>query len=318
MAGESLSGAGHARTLQDRNPTAEDGVERVRPCPLGCAEPGVSLGDLPATMAVPLSRRHYTLARCGCGRLLYLSPAPTADDLRAMYVDANQFGDEYTDPARARSIVGYMSEALARIAASREWPSARPLRVLEVGAGLAWMCRAAKLRNERSTTVAQDVSPEAASRCAWVDEYVHGEIDDARLDRHAPYDVVSLTHVIEHLVDPVTALRRCTALLARDGVVFVTAPFRPRGWNDDAPDLAAWRAYSYNHVPAHIQYFSEGSMQRLADALGVTLAHWSDRHDGGQAFEAWLVPRDMPRPLLTRAGRFRALLTGAAARLRRP
>jgi len=318
VARERLKAGGHARTLQGTQATQTDGFDRVRPCPLGCPEPGMSLGELPATMAVPLSRSHYTLARCGCGKLLYLSPAPAVADLRAMYVDANQFGDEYTDPARARSIVGYMSEALARIAASREWSAARPLRVLEVGAGLAWMCRAAKLRNERSTTVAQDVSPEATSRCAWVDDYVQGEIDDARLDRHAPYDVVSLTHVIEHLVDPVAALRRCTSLLARDGVVFVTAPFRPRGWNDDAPDLATWRAYSYNHVPAHVQYFSEGSMQRLADALGLTLAHWSDRHDGGQAFEAWLAPGDAPRPSLTLPGRFRALLTGVAARLRRP
>ena len=291
-------------------------TELVRGCPLGCAEPGVPLGALRTTMTVALSRSDYTLARCGCGKLLYLSPAPTAADLRAMYVDANQFGEEYTDAARTRSIVGYMSEALARIAASREWPAARPLRVLEVGAGLAWMCRAAKLRNDRSTTVAQDVSPEAASRCAWVDEYVQGGIEDARLERRAPYDVVSLTHVIEHLVDPVAALRQCTALLARDGVVFVTAPFRPRGWNDDAPDLAAWRAYSYNHVPAHIQYFSEGSMQRLAAALGVTLAHWSDRHDGGQAFEAWLVRRDARGSLPTWGGRLRGLLNGVAARRR--
>jgi Methyltransferase domain len=106
---------------------------------------------------------------------------------------------------------------------------------------------------------------------------------------------VSLTHVIEHLVEPVAAVRRCMTLLASDGVVFITAPFRPRGFRDDAPDLERWRTYSYNHVPAHIQYFSEGSMRRLADALGAKLVAWSDQHDGGEAFEAWLAPIDLSR-----------------------
>jgi len=122
-----------------------------------------------------------------------------------------------------------------------------------------------------------------------VDRYVQGSVDDPRLDGHAAYDVISLTHVIEHVVDPVATLRRCLALLRNGGVLFVTAPYRPRGWRDDAPDLRRFEAYSYNHVPAHIQYFAEGSMRRLVAAAGGRLAHWSHAHDGGQAFEAWIT-----------------------------
>jgi SAM-dependent methyltransferase len=206
-----------------------------------------------------------------------------------MYVAHQQFGDEYTDPRRAASIVSYMTDALERIAATRGWPRERGLAILEVGAGLAWMCRAAKARNVACVTVAQDVSPEAAARCEWVDRYVQGSVDDPRLDANAPYDVISLTHVIEHVVEPVATLRRCLALLRAGGVVFVTAPYRPRGWRDDAPDLHRFEAYSYNHVPAHVQYFAEGSMRRLVDAAGGRLAHWSHAHDGGQAFEAWII-----------------------------
>jgi hypothetical protein len=260
----------------------------TRACPLGCAGYGTALLELPTTMDIALSRSHFTLTRCPCGLLLYLSPAPDEQDLRSKYVDHQQFGDEYTDPQRVQQILAYMSEALARIATKKRWPQEKPLRVLEIGAGLAWMCRAAKVRNSASVTVAQDVSPEAAARCEWVDAYVQAPIDDPRVQVHAPYDVISLTHVIEHLIDPVATVRRCQALLATEGVTFVTAPFRPRGWRDDAPDAALWRSYSYNHVPAHVQYFSEGSMRRLADAVGLALTQWSDRHDGGQAFEAWL------------------------------
>lgn len=239
-------------------------------------------------MDIALSRSHFTLTRCGCGALLYLSPSPTQEDLRAMYVEHGQFGDEYTDPERVRQILAYMSDALARITGSKRWPDERRLHILEVGAGLAWMCRAARMRDRRALTVAQDVSPEVVTQCEWVEDYVQGAIDDPRIAMHAPYDVISLTHVIEHLVDPVATLRHCAPLLASDGVVFVTAPFRPVGWRDDVPNVAVWRGYSYNHVPAHVQYFSEGSMRRAAETVGLVLARWSDRHDGGQAFEAWL------------------------------
>ena len=63
------------------------------------------------------------------------------------------------------------------------------------------MCRAAKSRNRNHVTVAQDISPEALESCPWVDHYIQGEIDDRRLDSWGPYHVISMTHVIEHLVD---------------------------------------------------------------------------------------------------------------------
>ena len=72
-------------------------AEPVRACPLGCPEAGSAIGELATTMAIALSRSRYTLARCGCGQLLYLSPPPSPSDLHAMYVANNQFGDEYTE-----------------------------------------------------------------------------------------------------------------------------------------------------------------------------------------------------------------------------
>jgi 2-polyprenyl-3-methyl-5-hydroxy-6-metoxy-1,4-benzoquinol methylase len=160
--------------------------------------------------------------------------------------------------------------------------------VLEVGAGLAWMCRAAKAVNPDNVTVALDISPEAVDKCPWVDFYILGDILDARMDERAPYDVISLTHVIEHLVDPVEVIRRCKSLLRQHGVIFVTAPHRPIGWRDSETEIAVWEKYSYNHVPAHIQYFSKKSMRKLAEKAGCTLDRWSHNSEEGQAFEAWL------------------------------
>lgn len=265
--------------------------DNVRSCPIGCRARGQPIGELPVTTSAALSRTHYTLVQCGCRKLLYLSPAPTATDITTMYVNEGQFGSDYTDEARVRAILGYMDDSLERLEHRIGKQPRQPLRVLEIGAGLAWMCRAAKERNSQSVTVAQDVSPEAMGKCPWVDHYVQSEISDARLTSFAPFDIISMTHVIEHLVDAVSVVGRCFELIAPDGLLFITAPHRPVGWNEDTPSLALWTGYSYNHVPAHVQYFSEQSLARLAERGGFELVYWSGDHENGEAFEAWLAPR---------------------------
>ena len=181
------------------------------------------------------------------------------------------------------------------------------MAVLEVGAGLAWMCRAAKAVNPDNVTVAEDISPEAVHKCPWVDFYILGNILDTRMDERAPYDVISLTHVIEHLVDPEEAIRRCNDLLRQHGVIFVTAPHRPIGWRDSETDITVWEKYSYNHVPAHIQYFSKKSMRKLSEKAGCTLDYWSHNSEEGQAFEGMAAvataSRFLRRPSASRGAR---------------
>ena len=272
---------------------AEPDVVAVRSCPL-CGRDGTGatfIGTLRTTVAAELERSRYDLVSCGGCELVYLSPAPSARDLRTMYVDGVQFGDAaYTEPERVRAILEYATDCLSRILGSAGRQVHDPIAILEVGAGLAWMCRTAKTLNPRSRTVAQDISPEATTRCAWVDRYIQDDVFGTKVGAHAPYDVVSLTHVIEHLVDPIAVIRRCVDLLRPDGVIFVTAPHRPIGWDARAPDLSVWEAYSYNHVPAHTQYFSRTSMQVVAKRTGCVLDYWSHAHEQGQAFEAWLRP----------------------------
>jgi SAM-dependent methyltransferase len=206
-----------------------------------------------------------------------------------MYVDSAQFGDDlYTDDARVNAISEYMSSCLQRVLSYQGRAANATIRVLEIGAGLAWMSRAAKSLQPQSRTIAQDVSPEAVTRCAWVDQYIQGDIQDSRLTESGKYDVISLTHVIEHLADPVDAIYRCQKMLAPNGIIFITAPHRPIGWREQTCNIQPWVQSSYTHVPAHIQYFSESSMKRLAENANCGVAFWNSSHEQGQAFEAWL------------------------------
>ena len=267
----------------------------LRNCPI-CDVPCSAsdlIGELPTTTpGTQFSRDAFLLTHCPCSELIYLSPTPTAADLDTIYQDLGQFGEGsvYSDPEHGAAIVAYMQDRFRALSLRVGATLQDPICVLEVGAGLAWLCRVAKQLNPAAVTVAQDISREALGKCPWVDTYVVGDITDRRLDGLGPFDVISMTHVIEHLVDPMAALRRVAALLKPGAVLFVTAPHRPVGWQPDSR-IEAWTRYAYNHVPAHIQYFARGAMERAAARADLTVLHWDASHEGGQAFEAWLAPR---------------------------
>jgi SAM-dependent methyltransferase len=273
------------RLFRNKEPSSSE----IRDCPV-CGRSGARpIGRVKTNVLVSLQRGEYDLAQCRACDLIYISPGPSECDLRTMYVETTQFDNAvYTDPTRVAGIMEYMSGCLVRILRRTSRTANGVASVLEVGAGLAWMCRAAKSLNPENFTVAQDISPEAVEKCSWVDLYLLNDIFDVLLERHAPYHVISLTHVIEHLVDPIAVIRRCKSLLRADGVIFTTAPHRPIGWTKNSQGVSLWESYSYNHVPAHIQYFSKKSMRKLAQKAGCTLDYWSHAHEQGQAFEAWL------------------------------
>jgi SAM-dependent methyltransferase len=273
----------------------------LRACPI-CNVPTPAagiIGELERTFDKATAADTYALAYCACGELILLSPEPTVDDLDLMYRRSAQFFGFYRDPQfiatatewHTNTLYGVLSEIFGKDASFRE------MKLLEIGSGLAWMSRAAKALDPAFATVAQDVTAEVSGECPWADRYEVAEIADERFDALGPFDVASLTHVIEHLADPVATLRRAASLLKPNGVVFVTAPHRPQGWPGAAPSpIDLWRRWSYNHVPVHLQYFSEQSFARAARSAGLDVQRWRVSEDG-EVFEAWLRPLSEAAPV---------------------
>ncbi len=248
-----------------------------------CRRRGAALlGPVEPTQAGAFAVNEYKLRYCDNCDVVYLDPLPTETDLRRMYEESAQFNDaHYTDAERVERILDYYSSALLRLGLVRGG-----MRLLEVGAGLAWVARVCKRIDAGIATVAQDVSREAAGACPWVDRYFVGPLDS--LPQRDRFDLISLTHVIEHLVDPPAVLRRLSGLLAPGGNIFVTAPYRPSGWSPDRR-MRGWAEYSYLHVPAHITYFSRRWFELFAPPLGLRVASWDATHEDGQAFELVLA-----------------------------
>jgi SAM-dependent methyltransferase len=165
---------------------------------------------------------------------------------------------------------------------------AKNLNILEVGAGYAWMCRAASEFLPESYRVAQDVTNELSNRTPWVSQYFVNELDSLPLDEATKFQVVSMTHVLEHIINPKDFLIQLKKFLSPDGLVFITMPHRPNG---SKSKKKTWESWSYHHVPAHLQYFSKGSLDSLLKGTGLEISYWNTESEGGQASELHLIQK---------------------------
>jgi SAM-dependent methyltransferase len=241
------------------------------------------VGDVPVTHHARFSVADYGLVHCSGCDVVRLDPLPVADDLKLLYEKSEQFNDaHYTDPAKIAAMLEYYGTCLDNLGLMPRTGEA----MLEVGAGFAWVSRAAKQRNDRVRTVAQDVTAECATRCSWVDDYVVGSL--AEVGAPHSFRLISLTHVIEHLVDPLAVLVELAGRLEPGGRFFITAPFRPPGWRSTG-GIEPWLSYSYLHVPAHVSYLSRRWFEFACERCGLELLRWDSAQDGDQAFEAVLA-----------------------------
>jgi len=249
-----------------------------------CGRHGITIvGSVPLTQHGAFDTEDYLLQHCPKCEIVYLDPLPSAHDLKLMYEESDQFTDEhYTAPERVSAILEFYDSAL------RDLQLMPPDggKSLEVGAGFAWVSRACKARESGVITVAQDVSAECAQKCPWVDHYFVGSLE--AISQRGPFHLISLTHVIEHLPDPAAMLRQVDSLLAPNGKVFITAPYRPSGWSR-TQGIQPWLTYSYLHVPAHITYFSRRWFEKNARAFAIEF--WDATAEDGQAFTLVLRKR---------------------------
>ena len=260
-----------------------------RDCPI-CCGPTVTkhMGLLSATSynVKGIGPKNFDLVCCSECDLIFLTPLPPEKAFEALYIRFPQFvGHPAYHGENARMALQFYRDRLAEIsdvvAAGREFE-----RVLDIGSGLSLIALAAKLLDHRTIAVAQDISQEAAELCPWVDHYLVGPLEskEEEIQRLGPFDLISMTHVIEHLPNPIQVLRLCANWLSERGTIFVTAPSRPVGWNDSS-SFEMWKKWEYNHTPAHLQYFNGKSMRQCCLRSGLHLLKYERDKD---SFVAWL------------------------------
>jgi SAM-dependent methyltransferase len=155
-------------------------------------------------------------------------------------------------------------------------------RLLDVGCGAGAILSV--MARDGWQAEGTELSELAASRLRAQGHRVHvGELHELELPDRS-YDVVILSEIIEHLLEPRTALACAVRLLRPGGALYLTTP------NFDALSRrllgARWRVIS---VPEHIRYFNGSSLGALLTDVGLRVVSLST--EGLSPPEVWATLR---------------------------
>lgn len=150
-----------------------------------------------------------------------------------------------------------------------------------------------------------DFDPRAASTVEHVPNSTFQRIAFEALttDAHGTFDVIVMSHVLEHALRPLDWLTHAKGLLSRKGILAIGLPnfggvYRFLGARDP-----------FIIPPVHLQYFTPSSMRRALERAGLTVVRMESRSG------VTLTPVD--RPLSVRSKLTRRAWNAAAAVLNR-
>ncbi len=185
-------------------------------------------------------------------------------DYRAVYTERYFDGvDSRFSPCGFRDDNRYYERLLEPLLAVR-----RSGRALDVGCGYGYLTR--RLARHFETT-GIDVSEAAIRRCRGTLpdlQFAVHEVEQPFPMEEASFDVVTLTDVLEHLVEPERMLRNVHRVLADGGVLYVTTP------NLNA--LRRWLYAEADRREHHVSLMSRADLIKLLERSGFrVLESWT-------------------------------------------
>ena len=280
------------------------GDDSTTTCPgCGSTEAALRLGgcrDL--LMEVPGEWNVMDCARC---HLTFTAPRPDESEL-LQYYPSNYHVYHPAAPVRT----GTVGAILRRLAMAPYWlrfgdPDliVAPFgsgRFLDVGCGAGGLLQRMAAVGWRCAGI--DVSPTAvAVTRRAVPSAVVEEATLATFEPEAPFALISMHHVLEHLPDPVASLARCRQLLEPGGQLFVSVP-----------NIGSFEARTFGRrwigldIPRHLTHFSRSSLTELLERSGFEIVRTRPAMFASSLIESALLslPRPAARRLLgSRAGR---------------
>jgi SAM-dependent methyltransferase len=247
-----------AGELQD-----EDDAGLVR-CPIcGSGQTWLYRSDIVDLEYFVVPPRHFEMRKCGVCGSEFLDPRPLESELPPFYPSDYHAYNENHDGV-ARLLVQF--RARSRAHSYGRLIQNRPGRIFDVGTG---DCRHFdELRRHLDLECAGvEIQPDIAARGrARGYDVLEGTLETVDLTGHVGnYDIVSMNHVLEHVVYPHTMLERAHDLLHPGGHVI-----------GQLPTVSSWenRLFGRNwggyHYPRHLQIPSKVGLSGLLEDVGFS------------------------------------------------
>ncbi|HEX4621105.1 MAG TPA: class I SAM-dependent methyltransferase, partial [Myxococcaceae bacterium] len=253
----------------------------------------------------------FSLERCqDCGHL-FQNPRLSLDGLSFYYRDFyDGLGGAWLETVFQAAQKDYQARAKAM-------PGPAPRRWIDVGGGYGHFCNAARTvwPDTRFECLDMGSSVEEAVRRGWADAGHRGLLPELASSLAGQFDVVSMSHCMEHTRDPRTELAAARQVLAPGGTLLIDVP---------NPDCALRKALGHRWLPyfqpQHQHMLSVANMKKLAEEAGLEVVRvdYKDAHTSQDfLFGVYLTldglaPQDLPwRPEGSAASEWRRAIVWA-------
>lgn len=211
---------------------------------------------------------------CGLGRI---DPLPTEEELAQWY--ATQYRQQYKGAVQPalRHVLRAGRNALLRWQWLREhspvrsWQAADAQRTsLDIGSSSGEFVALMRHLGMNAMGIEPHAGYASYARDTLGLAVRHGPLQERLDDLSADsLDLVTMFHVLEHLPEPVAALRRIAQRLKPDGLLYIEVPNATRPCSPH-----------YMFFRAHVLYFTGPSLRQTLEAAGlVVVAHSADDAD---------------------------------------
>jgi ubiquinone/menaquinone biosynthesis C-methylase UbiE len=229
-----------------------------------------------------------TLLRCGNCQTIQQQPMPTAQDLLQFYPS------DYHAYSYSNSMISNWLKAGYSRKVGRELFKLIPAdgRVLDVGcANGSFLTALESIANWELHGI--DINPKVIEDCRNTKLHLKAGQLEQGVYPDEFFDAIIMTHLIEHVVDPLETLRICLAILKPGGVVVGELP------NVDSWDFKLFHRYWGGlHLPRHLFFWSTNTFKDLGKRAGfasvqvfpmIQPAHWAI------SLQNWLTEHGLPR-----------------------
>lgn len=198
------------------------------------------------------------LERCAACRHIFQNPRLSLEGLAFYYRDAyDGVGEAQVEGLFAAQTKQYRERV------QMVCHTAQPRRWLDVGAGHGHFCCTANelLPDTRFEGLDFSDSIEEAARRGWIARGIRGLFPDLAHDlaeQNEAYDVVSMSHYLEHVLDPRAELAAAAQVLPKGGVLFIEVP--------DPESRLGWLLGSFWapwFQPQHLNFLSVTNLERM-------------------------------------------------------
>jgi len=237
-----------------------------------------------------IDHRQYNLVRCrGCG-LIFLNPQPEEIELRRYYPP--DYGPHQKNSQSFK--YGFFSKFFSKVYKlfkSGERPAkantvsgaGETVKVyLDFGCGSGQALVRVRDQHKNWDLYGFDNNETACARARELGFKIYcGDILKAELPDNF-FDIINMSHVIEHLPDPTAALTKISRLLKDGGTIIISTP------NYDSMAAKIFGRFWYAlDTPRHLFIFSSATLSALLEKTGFMVEGIKYKNDFQVALKSW-------------------------------